>query len=405
MRDPRTGAIYPAGTPIPMTAFAQSAVAAARSDGPGIANNYRSCSSSPTTSTRRTASSTGRVNDRAVGLRPIRLARPVHRRPAADSAAVRWQQQREHLRQNKQLAVGTHLHAGRHVLFELRFGWSHTRGGQESAGARHAGRARGLTACRACRPIRASPAACRRRSSPAIPRLGRQSTNPQWQYPTVFNPKVNYTPLLGRQSIKAGYEFQHINTEVQDVNPLYGRDAYARSFTRPATAGANNLYNLSDFMLGLRSQYALSNVLVANLRQNMHFLYLQDDYRVNDKLTLNLGLRYEYATPQWERDNVLTNFDPATPHDDSGKGRLGRRSLAHRSGSQQLRSAARLCLHDDAETVIRGGWGVSYVHFNRAGGGNLLPINGPQVINAVVSQLDRYGALVPTDRTGLSGRA
>ena len=53
-------------------------------------------------------------------------------------------------------------------------------------------------------------------------------------------------------------------------------------------------------MLGLRSQYALSNVLVAELRQNMHFTYLQDDVRVNDKLTLNLGLRYEYATPMWE---------------------------------------------------------------------------------------------------------
>jgi hypothetical protein len=37
-------------------------------------------------------------------------------------------------------------------------------------------------------------------------------------------------------------------------------------------------------------------------------------------------------------------------------------------------------------TVIRGGYGVSYVHFHRAGGANVLPINGPQVINAVVVQ-------------------
>ena len=65
-------------------------------------------------------------------------------------------------------------------------------------------------------------------------------------------------------------------------------------------------------MLGLRSQYALSNVLVAQLRKNMHFTYLQDDIRANDQLTLNLGLRYEYATPFWEANNVLSNFDPAT---------------------------------------------------------------------------------------------
>ena len=65
-------------------------------------------------------------------------------------------------------------------------------------------------------------------------------------------------------------------------------------------------------MFGLRSTYALSNLLVAKLEQNMHFLYLQDDWRVNDRLTLNLGLRYEYATPWVEENNILSNFDPAT---------------------------------------------------------------------------------------------
>ena len=48
-------------------------------------------------------------------------------------------------------------------------------------------------------------------------------------------------------------------------------------------------------------------------------------------------------------------------------------------------------------TVVRGGYGVSYVHFSRAGGGDLLPINGPQVVNAVVNQT------VPTSPTFLAG--
>ena len=54
---------------------------------------------------------------------------------------------------------------------------------------------------------------------------------------------------------------------MQDVNPLYGRDTYSGQFTRPAGVAANNIYNLADFMLGLRSQYALSNALVAEMRQ------------------------------------------------------------------------------------------------------------------------------------------
>jgi len=103
--------------------------------------------------------------------------------------------------------------------------------------------------------------------------LGRQATNPQWQYPEVLNPKLNYTWVMGRHSLKTGYEFQHINTEVQDVNPLYGRDSYAGQISRPvevpSTGATASLYNLADFMFGFRSQYALSNILIANLRQQI----------------------------------------------------------------------------------------------------------------------------------------
>ena len=119
----------------------------------------------------------------------------------------------------------------------------------------------------------------------------------------------------GRHSLKTGYEYQHVAVEVQDVNPLYGRDAYAGPFTRPAGAAANNLYNLADFMLGLRLQYTLSNVLVAHIRQDLHFAYAQDDYRLNDRLTLNLGLRYEYRIASVGSEQRPVELRPGDPHD------------------------------------------------------------------------------------------
>jgi hypothetical protein len=176
-------------------------------------------------------------------------------------------------------------------------------------------------------------------------------------------------------------------TEVQDVNPLYGRDSYAGQFSKAvSTAANNNLYNLADFMFGARSTYALSNILVAELQQNMHFLYLQDDWRVNDRLTLNAGLRYEYATPWTEQNNILSNFDPATKTMVIAKdGSLEDRStLKPDRNNFGPRLGVAYTLAD--RTVMRAGYGMSYVHFHRAGGANVLPINGPQVINAVVVQ-------------------
>jgi hypothetical protein len=217
--------------------------------------------------------------------------------------------------------------------------------------------------------------------------LGRQSSNPQHQDPFVWNPRINYTRLLGRHSIKAGYEFQRINTEIEDYHPKYGQDAYSGQFSRPTTVPtANNIYNFADFLFGARSQYQLSSFFEAQYRQRMHFAYLQDDFKVNNKLTLNLGVRYEYATPQYEDQNRLGNYDPATRTlIAASDGSIANRALVNpdRNNFAPRLGFAYNLTH---ETVIRGGYGVSYIHFNRLGGENLLFINLPFVIGVVLNQ-------------------
>jgi len=88
--------------------------------------------------------------------------------------------------------------------------------------------------------------------------LGRQTSNPQFQNPTTFDPKLNYSIVKGRHAIKVGYEFQAIRTEVLDTNPLYGADTYSGSFSKPTCAqlgqaagctiaNDSTSYNLADF--------------------------------------------------------------------------------------------------------------------------------------------------------------
>ncbi|MCU1327242.1 MAG: Outer rane receptor for ferrienterochelin and colicin [Bryobacterales bacterium] len=216
--------------------------------------------------------------------------------------------------------------------------------------------------------------------------LGRQNSNPQFQNPFTLNPKANYTKVLGRHSIKTGYEYQSINTDIFDFNPQYGTDAYGGQFTRPSTSSSSNIYNMADFMLGLRSSYTLNNQVVLNYRQRMHFMYVQDDFKLSKKLTLNLGARYEYATPQWEDQNRLANYDPTTNKLIQAKaGSIYDRALVHPDRNNWAPRVG-LAWQVMPRTVVRSGYGISYVHFNRMGGENLLGYNGPAIVNLTINQ-------------------
>ena len=211
--------------------------------------------------------------------------------------------------------------------------------------------------------------------------LGRRSSTPQFQNPTVYNPKVNYTHMFAQHSLKLGFEYQHIDTAVLDFSPQYGQDSYSGQYSAPTGAASNNVYNVADFLFGARSAYQLTNVFTAQYRQRMNFFYVQDDWKVSRKLTLNLGVRYEYATPQWEDGNHLANFVPGSPAKmiTASSGSIANRALVQPDRNNWAPRVG-LAYTLTPKTVIRSGYGISYIHFNRAGGENLLAYNPPSVI-------------------------
>ena len=234
------------------------------------------------------------------------------------------------------------------------------------------------------------------------PTIGRQSTNPQFQNPTSFDPKLNYSMVKGRHSIKMGYEFLAIRTEVLDINPLYGMLTYSGGFSKPTAAECGctppsdtTSYDLADFYFGLPSGIALGNNLTTNLRQHVNALYVQDDWRASSKLTFNLGMRWEYATPIWDRDNYWSNFNPATNTlVRATNGSIYNRALVnpdHRDFGPRLGMA----YSKDEKTTFRGGYGISYAFFNRPGSA-IEGINGPLSIFGVINQAFTPGTLAPS---------
>jgi len=244
------------------------------------------------------------------------------------------------------------------------------------------------------------------------PTFGRQATNPQFQNPTSFNPKFNYSLIRGAHSLKAGYEFLAIRTEVLDINPLYGSDTYAGGFSKPTAAECGctpgndpTSYALADFYFGLPSTIALGSNLTTNLRQHVTSLYVQDDWRVTPKLTLNLGLRWEFATPIWERDNYWSNFDPSTNTlVRATNGSLFNRALVH-PDYKDFGPRVGLAYSVDPKTSIRAGYGISYSFFNRPGSA-MEGINGPVAIFGTLNQSFPPGGPVPpgfyTTQTGFA---
>lgn len=101
----------------------------------------------------------------------------------------------------------------------------------------------------------------------------------------------NFNLNAGRHSLKAGFELRSFH---------YGRANHETP--------AYEIPTLADL---LASRFTNAYVTIGNdlrrLREKQWGFYLQDDFRVSARLTLNLGMRYEYFTPVTERDGLLFN--------------------------------------------------------------------------------------------------
>jgi len=239
--------------------------------------------------------------------------------------------------------------------------------------------------------------------------FGRQSTNPQWQNPALLDPKLNFTWIRGHHSLKFGYEYEKIWMAVNDNNPLYGSFTYGGGYSScPASASTSSITCTgatvsdtywADFLFGATSAYGLANYFVVHLRQTMDSVYAQDDWKLSPKLTLNLGLRWEYGSPYSEQHNYISNFDPVTqtvltlaPDATSGNGitpytgggTYGKTLVNPSLGDYGPRVGFAYAL--TPATSIRGGFGMGYVHYTRAGSGDILAINAPQAVFVQVTQ-------------------
>jgi hypothetical protein len=389
VRDPLTGTTYAAGTPIPMTSFARKVLNELPAPNvPGVINsNYRELVPNRGYNDKFNLKLDHKFSDRLNVFTRI-----SHRKannfegPNIPGPSGSNQNGIINILNQQLVGGGTYLFANNSAL-DFRLGISRIEAGKKPplTGGPSVRELYGITGLPDDRSITGGLTT---QTINGFSQLGRQATNPQFQNPFNVNPRVNYSFTAGRHSLKTGYEYLALNVDVQDTNPLMGLDTYASQFSRPAGAPANALlYNLADFMFGARSQYEFANLLVVNMRRRLHYAYVQDDFKVNQRLTLNLGLRYEFATPFYEAQNRLSNYDPQTNSIIQARdGSLYDRGLVDpdfNNFAPRLGFAYNLL----DKTVLRGGYGIGYVHFNRIGSADILATNFPQITRANVTQV------------------
>jgi trimeric autotransporter adhesin len=120
------------------------------------------------------------------------------------------------------------------------------------------------------------------------------------------------TRLARSHSLKTGADYRVIGVEALNNGQSAGSYTFSGTYTR-ANASAANANAIADLLLGYPASGTLS--LPSRFDQFVKYYawFLQDDWRVNDQLTVNLGVRLEHETGLAERDNqMVVGFDRAS---------------------------------------------------------------------------------------------
>lgn len=117
----------------------------------------------------------------------------------------------------------------------------------------------------------------------------------------------NVSWIRGRHTLKMGGEVAHHYGAIYAISPTsaYGNVSFTGQYT-------NNAY--ADFLVGIPRT---ATVTVAGFSRDHatntdYAMFVQDDFKVTPRLTVNLGLRYEYNPPFREQEDRRASFDPAT---------------------------------------------------------------------------------------------
>ena len=202
--------------------------------------------------------------------------------------------------------------------------------------------------------------------------IGGLGTNNDFYYVHYsYNASVSASKFMGRHSLTGGFDWRKINTSGLDYGPGGGTFNFNGIFTQSSAAGSGGA-DLADMLLGLPHDGSITVPTKLTDFVGYYGAYVQDDFRLNSKITLNYGLRWEHESGLQEANNgMVTGFLPNTPNPIQSQvnglttngvvefaGQNGApTSIGHPNWSK-FGPRAGIAWQVDNKTVVRGGYGL-----------------------------------------------
>lgn len=212
--------------------------------------------------------------------------------------------------------------------------------------------------------------------------------------------QANLSRSLGRHQLKFGAEFRIYNANT--LSPAYGGGLYqfTKGFTQanPLVADSQSGDEFAAFLLGYPASGEMDLTIDPAFQSRYYAVFARDDFRLNKRVSFNVGLRWDYESPTEERYNRMVRgfaFDQLSPLASAIPGLTGgllyansNNSYAFNPDHNNIQPRAGVAVQLARDWVVRGGYGLYYM---ATFGGQ--PTTGYSATTPLVSSAD--GGLTP----------
>ena len=214
--------------------------------------------------------------------------------------------------------------------------------------------------------------------------LGSPQWLPQNQFAQIWQLKDAVTYIKGTHSLKMGIEWRRDGDDFSDLCCIRGNYGFNSQYTGQG---------VTDFLMGLPNHAELENLDIARVYRNGWNWFIGDTWRASQKLTINYGIRYEYSSPLFERNNHETNFDPNLNGGQGGlftvpsnaSGTLQRTTIHPVKNNFAPRVGFAYSVLP--KLVMRGGFGLYFENTYRYGSESMLALDPPFLVDAQANSL------------------